>query len=86
MAQERAIQVHKHGAMVALNYLSRLAMEFPERMKLVKEHEKLVDYLEHLEKRYNIDKLSDPQHAQEVKAEIKKAQDKIREILDKLSF
>jgi hypothetical protein len=71
---------------VALNYLSRLAMEFPERMKLVNEHERLVEQLKHLEKRYNIDKISDSPHALEVKAEIRKAQNRIREILDKLSF
>ena len=70
---------------VALNY-SKLALEFPERIKLVKEHETLSGNLEHLEKRYNIDKISDPAHAIEVKEEIKKAQERLKEILDKLSF
>lgn len=70
---------------VAFNF-SKLALDFPERMKLVKEHETLSGNLEHLEKRYNIDKISDPAHAMEVKEEIEKAQKRLKEILDKLSF
>ena len=71
---------------VALNYQARLVLDFPERMALVKEHEELVKKLEHLEKRYNIDKVSDPALALEVKEEIKKSQNRIKDILDKLSF
>jgi hypothetical protein len=71
---------------VALNYLSKIVLDFPARMRLVDEHEKLAENLKHLEKRYNIDKVSDPEQAQEVKKEIEVAQNKIKEILEKLSF
>jgi hypothetical protein len=71
---------------VAMNYQARLVLDFPERMVLVKEHEGLVEKLKHLEKRYNIDRVSDPALALEVKEEIKKLQNRIKDILDKLSF
>jgi len=85
MKQEKAIQVNKR---VAFRYLSLCAKEisFPDRMKLVKEHEGLVKDLEHLEKRYDMDKISDVSLAQEVKNEIEKKQDRIKKILEELSF
>jgi hypothetical protein len=71
---------------VALQYLTKLALDFPHRIKLVKEHGDIVENLEHLERRYNIDKISDPAYAQEIKKEIKEAQDRVKEILEELSF
>jgi len=71
---------------IALNYLRRLAADFPERMRLVKEHEELSKRLVFLEKRYNIDKISDPDQAKEVMEDIEKIQERIKEILEKLSF
>ena len=63
-----------------------ISKEFQNRLKLVAEHKDLFSKLEHLEKRYNIDKISDPAEALEIKKEIMDIQDRLKEILDKLSF
>lgn len=69
---------------IALNYVN--SMEFQHRLKLVKEHEDISKRLSHLERRYNIDKISDPVEAKEVKQEIEKSYKRLKEILDELSF
>jgi len=62
------------------------SIDFQHRLKLTVEHGKLSKSLEHLERRYNIDKISDPVEAQEVKQEIEKIHIRLKEILADLSF
>lgn len=64
----------------------KIALDFSNRMKLVKEHGELSDKLIFLQKRFDIDKISDKAHANEVMAEIKDVQDRLKKILGELSF
>lgn len=82
LAQERAIQVHKHGASVTQKYLDRLAlMEMRDRTKLAEELKGLAQNVKHLEARLKyFDSSTDPDEAKEVKKELKIAEDRIKEI------
>lgn len=64
----------------------KIALDFSRRMNLVREYNSLSKKMEHLEWRFNIDKVSDPQEANEVKAELTQVQDQLKKILKELSF
>lgn len=64
----------------------KVALNFSERMKLVKEYDQLSEKMNHLKKRLNIDKISDPSEAQEIKIELNLIQTQIDDILEKLTF
>lgn len=64
----------------------KVALNFSERMKLVKEYDQLSEKMNHLKKRFNIDKISDPSEAQEIKIELNLIQTQIDDILEKLTF
>lgn len=70
---------------IACKYLERLSLDFNERMELVREYKDLGIQLEHLEKRFDIDKVSDTPEAREVEEEIKKIKNRSQEILEKLT-
>jgi hypothetical protein len=65
----------------------RVALNYSERMDLVKEHEDLLKNIKHLEYRHRyFESQTDPGEARKIEQAIKNSQDRIKEILEKLSF
>jgi hypothetical protein len=70
---------------VACNYLEKLALDFNKRLELAKEYQNLGERLLHLEKRFDIDKISDTPEAKEVKNEIDEIKKRSQKILEELT-
>jgi hypothetical protein len=61
-----------------------LALELGKRIELSKEYKALEEKLEHLNKRFDIDRISDTPEAREVAEEIGKTNGRLKEILKEL--